>query len=193
MVNLYREEDFRGRSGSLTASAAADSLRIASKTVTGEFDIFLSHSVRDARIVVGIRDWLISQSLTVYVDWIDDPEMDRSVVSRATAARLRERMKHSRSLLYATSRAAKASRWMPWELGYFDGLKGSVRVSIMPLDSSRDDEFVGEEYLGLYKQVEKVRADGRLEPYVVRPLRTQAEPLLSFAKASGRFVDLVRP
>jgi hypothetical protein len=190
-MSLYTEDDFRSRAGSVTASAAADSLRIASKSATGEFDIFLSHSFRDARVILGIRDWLKSQNLRVYVDWIDDPEMDRSAVSRATAARLREQMLHSRSLLYATSRAAKTSRWMPWELGYFDGIKGSERVSIMPLESSSGNEFIGEEYLGLYKQIEQVRVDGRLRPYAVRPARKQAESLGSFGRAAGRYEDLV--
>lgn len=93
-MSLYTEDYFRDRAGSVTASAAADSLRTASKSATGNFDIFLSHSVRDARVILGVRDWLTSQNLRVYVDWIDDPEMDRSAVSRATAARLREQMRN---------------------------------------------------------------------------------------------------
>lgn len=191
-MSLYTEDDFRSRVRSVTASAAADSLRTASKSAAGEFDIFLSHSVRDARVILGIRDWLTSQNLRVYVDWIDDPEMDRAAVSRATGARLRKQMLNSRSLLYATSRAAKTSRWMPWELGYFDGLKSSERVSIMRLDSSSSDKFIGEEYLGLYKQIERLRAtDGRSQPYAVLPSRKKAEPLTSFGKATGRYVELV--
>ncbi len=190
-MSLYTEDEFRRRVGSVTASAAEGSLRTASKSAAGEFDIFLSHSVRDARVILGILDWLISQNLRVYVDWIDDPEMDRSAVSRATAARLREQMLHSRSLLYATSRSAKTSRWMPWELGYFDGLKGSEQVAVMRLDSSSSNEFIGEEYLGLYKQIERIRAVTGLEPYAIRPLRKQAESLRSFAQAAGRYENLV--
>lgn len=175
----------------MTASAAAGSLRTASKSATGAFDIFLSHSVRDARVILGVRDWLTSQDLRVYVDWIDDPELDRSAVSHATAARLRMQMVNSRSLIYATSRAAQQSRWMPWELGYFDGRKGNEQVAIMRLDSSSTDRFVGEEYLGLYKQIEKVRAGGNMEPYAVRPSRRQAESLRSFGQAAGRYEDLL--
>lgn len=37
---------------------------------------------------------------------------------------------------------------MPWELGYFDALKGSV--GILPVTSYPQSEFKGEEYLGLY-------------------------------------------
>jgi hypothetical protein len=190
-VTLYTEDFFRNRASSVTASAADMSLRTASKAASGEFDIFLSHSFRDAKVIYGIRDWLTAQSLRVYVDWIDDPELDRSAVSSATAARLREHMINSRSLIYATSRAAKTSRWMPWELGYFDGRKGSTRVSIMRLDSSSTNKFVGEEYLGLYKQIEHLRApDGRDRPYALTASRQNAEPLDSFAHALGRYVGV---
>lgn len=190
-MTLYTEDFFRNRVGSMTASAAETSLRTASKAATGDFDIFLSHSSRDAQLILGIRDWLISQNLRVYVDWIDDPELDRSFVSAATAARLREQMGNSRSLIYATSRAAKTSRWMPWELGYFDAAKGSPRVSIMRLDSSSSSKFVGEEYLGLYKQIEYLRApDGKNRPYALTTNRKKAELLDSFAHARGRYVDV---
>lgn len=43
---------------------------------------------------------------------------------------------------------------MPWELGYFDGRK-PVRVAILPLPSSSYSSFVGQEYLGLYPNVER--------------------------------------
>jgi hypothetical protein len=79
---------------------------------------------------------------------------------------------------------------MPWELGYFDGLKGSQRVSVMPLDSSSSADFAGEEYLGLYKQLEKVRSNGVLQPYVVLPSRRRAESLRSFGEAAGRYEEL---
>jgi hypothetical protein len=189
-MTLYTESYFRDRAGSVTAGAAANSLRTASKSATGNFDIFLSHSVRDARVILGVRDWLTSQGLRVYVDWIDDPEMDRAAVSPATAARLREQMQQSRSLIYATSRAAQKSRWMPWELGYFDALKGSVRVSVMPLDSSSSNDFIGEEYLGLYKQIEKVRTEVGPQPYALLPSRKKAESLRSFGEAAGRYEAL---
>lgn len=190
-MSLYTEDFFRNRVGGITASAAETSLRTASKSATGMFDIFLSHSFHDARVILGIREWLTSQNLQVYVDWIDDPELDRSAVSAATAARLREQMGNSRSLIYATSRAAKTSRWMPWELGYFDGSKGSSRVSIMRLESSSSNRFVGEEYLGLYKQIEQVSSGGKLQPYAVRPSGKRGESLRSFSQAAGRYEDLV--
>ena len=41
---------------------------------------------------------------------------------------------------------------MPWELGFFDGLKGSV--GIFPVTNNQEDAFKGEEYLNLYPYVD---------------------------------------
>ena len=47
---------------------------------------------------------------------------------------------------------------MPWELGYFDALKG--RVGILPLAKSTQDKFDGNEYLGLYPYVDVATIEG---------------------------------
>lgn len=94
---------------------------------------------------------------TVYVDWIDDHQLDRSHVSRATADRLRERMDHCRCLIYVDSEGADHSRWMPWELGYVDARHRS-RVAILPIQSQETSNFPvyrGQEYLSLYPYVDK--------------------------------------
>ena len=99
-----------------TASAAKAELKEAARTASGTFDVFLSHSVVDADVILGLSNMLERQGLKVYVDWIDDPELDRGSVTASTANRIRQRMdNNSRSLVYATSRAASWSRWMPWE------------------------------------------------------------------------------
>ena len=93
--------------------------------------------------------------LTVYVDWIEDAKLDRSKVTVATAALLRERMRTCSSLVYAHSANSSHSVWMPWELGYFDGFKPE-HVWILPLVANSDSEFRKQEYLGLYPSVEKL-------------------------------------
>lgn len=111
-------------------------------------DIFLSHSRLDSELILGVKIALESTGRSVYVDWIDDPQLDRSKVSPATAQALRKRMAQSSALFYVHSSNAVASRWMPWELGYFDGLKGNV--AILPVVESSSSRYRGEEYLGLY-------------------------------------------
>lgn len=120
------------------------------------YDIFLSHSFRDADLILGLKEYLESEfNLTVYVDWIEDSQLNRSSVNRETADLLRTRMRACRSLIYAVSSNSNESKWMPWELGYFDGHK-SGKVAIMPITHNSNDQFKGEEYLELYQYIEKV-------------------------------------
>lgn len=149
------------------------------------FDIFLSHSSADARLIQGAKALLEAQGQSVYIDWIDDPQLDRNQVTKATATVLRQRMKQCSSFLYATSANASGSRWMPWELGYFDGLRGE-RIGIFPLTSSSNSTFEGQEYLGLYPYFEKITDTNtkKPEPGFFRENHTYT-PLGSFVKGAS--------
>ncbi len=127
-------------------------LREAANTRETSFDVFLSHSVKDGDVILGVVAALKQQNLTVYVDWIVDPQMDRSRVTPETAERLRQRMRQSASLVYAHSDRSGSSKWMPWELGYFDGFRSAVAV--LPIAQTAEDSFVGQEYLGLYPYID---------------------------------------
>lgn len=131
------------------------SKKAASDTVA--YEVFLSHAFADAKIILGVKRIIESLGHTVYVDWIDDPQLDREVVDAKTAQLLRRRMSQSGCLLYATTQGAKSSRWMPWECGYFDGLKG--RTAILPLTDTPKNEYEGQEYLALYPYVQLAPRD----------------------------------
>jgi hypothetical protein len=137
-------------------ATASGVLRKAMESVTDyqTFDIFLSHAVADSELVLGVKELLERQGAEVYVDWANDPQLDRSRVNAETAALLRQRMKQSKSLLYLATDAASTSKWMPWELGFFDGFQPGG-VAIFPLLDNETDVFVGQEYLGLYPRVTK--------------------------------------
>ncbi len=126
------------------------------------FDIFLSHSIKDAELVDGARLELEDKGLKVYVDWIVDPQLDRSAVNAETAAALRERMLQCDSLVYVHTENSPQSKWMPWELGFFDGAKG-CRVSVMPVLKNERDSFKGQEYLGIYPTVDFTEAESGKE------------------------------
>jgi hypothetical protein len=131
-------------------SIILDSVRAFSETKT--YDIFLSHSVRDAELILGMKATFEALKYSVYVDWIEDPQLDRSKVSSTTADKLRKRMDTSKSLFYVTTQNAESSRWMPWECGYFDGKKG--KSAIVPIvNYSYDNNYKGQEYLGLYPYI----------------------------------------
>jgi hypothetical protein len=136
---------------SLTKSAAAILTEEASTSLQ-QFDIFLSHSIRDAELVLGAARLLKSTGKTVYVDWIVDPKLDRTKVNTETANVLRERMKQCKAFFYLYTKNATASRWMPWELGHFDGYNGNV--AILPVLLQSESTFKGEEFLGLYPYVD---------------------------------------
>lgn len=133
---------------------------------TDRFDIFLSHSSKDADLVRGVKLILEGLGFTVYVDWATDPQLDRANVTKATAALLRKRMGQCNSLLFAATENAPSSKWMPWELGYFDGLKLG-NVAVMPLTDRPDETFRGQEYLGLYPIMRKgLRVDRKNEIFI---------------------------
>ncbi len=113
-----------------------------------EYDIFLSHSYKDKKLVEALYLELNSRSYKVYVDWICNTNLDRNLINRETAQVIRENIKKSKCLIYATSDSAKVSRWMPWECGYMDGFSGYV--AILPITNRIDDAFKGEEFLSLY-------------------------------------------
>lgn len=120
-----------------------------------QYDIFLSHCREDAEVIGGAKIILEKEGVSVYVDWIEDPQLHRAHVTSKTAAMLRSRMRACKSMLFATSEASPNSKWMPWELGYFDGLKQG-QIAVLPLLEDWEGTFTGQEYLGLYPVVERL-------------------------------------
>lgn len=172
-MTYFRLAEVRANAGvSVTASAFTRLKDMAPLSITTQrFDVFLSHAIDDAVEVLGVKRLLEAAGQSVYVDWMEDPQLDRSRVTTGTADLLRRRMKQCKTLIYLHSSAATRSVWMPWELGHFDGRAG--QIWIMPLVQSQDAEFKGTEYLGLYPTVERdpmlrpaVRFEGRLRPLV---------------------------
>lgn len=130
-----------------------------SVSASKKFDIFLSHSYEDRDAVQGLVDVLTGEfRLSVYVDWIVDPNLNRARVNRETAEVLRNRLKHCRCLWYVTSIDAEHSRWMPWETGLADGDTG--KVAICPLVEGEIYDFHGLEYLSLYPYVDIAKGVG---------------------------------
>lgn len=118
------------------------------------FDIFLSHAFEDARDILTLHDALTMIGYEVFVDWIVDPETNRAEVTKDTADGLREVMRRSKCLLFVVSSNSSESKWMPWELGYSDGLHG--KVAVLPITEKETDMetyTADQEYLRLYPYV----------------------------------------
>lgn len=121
------------------------------------YEFFLSHSYRDAEIIYGLYRILSVIGHNTYVDWIEDPN-DRSKTTPEIAERLRIRMNACKHLILIGTEYSRDSKWIPWELGYFDGSRRNS-VSILPIFETPDIEnrydLKEQEYLGLYPQIVK--------------------------------------
>jgi hypothetical protein len=75
---------------------------------------------------------------------------------------------------------------MPWELGYFDGLRQG-RIAILPLVATEGAAFRGQEYLGLYpKVVERLpTSSGGSQVFVTKGAGTRTFMELSAFKAGS--------
>lgn len=142
--------EYRRRTMSSRTFSAREILNegVQTSDSTQTFDIFLSHSSSDNQLTAGLKLILEDLGFSVYVDWTD-PALNPQNVTPQTAAILRDRMSHCKSLLYAFSDNSTDSHWMPWELGYFDGLRNSM-VAVLPISSVNSKTIEGSEYVGLY-------------------------------------------
>ena len=165
---FLRESDVRARArqrAAVQGVSVAEALGRAARQRLARYDIFLSQTVRDAEIVLGVYDVLTSAGHKVFCDWIEAPEADRSQVTPANAAFVRATMGVSDTLLFLDTEGAAQSLWMCWELGWFDAAKGTV--GILPVLGEGERYYRGREFLGLYPYVE-LDESGRLK--VVRPV-----------------------
>ncbi|MOA50153.1 hypothetical protein D3C78_1731370 [compost metagenome] len=85
-------------------------------------------------------------------------------------------------MMYIATGNSSSSKWMPWELGFFDGHKPG-RVAILPLLDSENQNFLGQEYLGLYPVVTK-HMQNQVMHYFVENRGNQWSHLRSFARGS---------
>lgn len=164
MAYLTRDEVKQASRSRLQKSYSSSATQILRESVRASanedsFDVFLSHASEDSEIVLGVREILVGLGLKVYIDWIDDPQLDRGNVTAENADMLRRRMKQSKSLIFLTTKSSVSSKWMPWELGYFDGMKSGF-IGILPVIDYAGGSFSGQEYIGLYPLVEKLPLTG---------------------------------
>ncbi len=129
--------------------------KMAKQASVSSYDIFLSHAFSDKDLILGIALTLEDLGYSVYLDWRNDPDLDRNSVTPATAQKLRERMRSSNCLFFATERSSN-SKWMPWELGYKDG--HNTHSAILPLREGESNSFTGQEYLGIYPYVNQAKS-----------------------------------
>ena len=120
------------------------------------YDVFISYSYNDKFFVKKIVSLLEECGYSVYIDY-DDLRLDRKSVNEKTARRLVEKMKKCKGLLYIFSPNSKKSKWCPWEVGVFSGIK-DFKCANLPLVEQNGDEFKNQEYLELYPYVDYAKS-----------------------------------
>ena len=119
-------------------------------SVQARVTIFLSHSHLDRTLVRGIVRYFETLGIAIYVDW-NDSDMPE-VTSRATATKVKQRIKACSLFMVLATRNALNSKWVPWEVGIADQIKGESNVSVIAvLDPS--GRFEGAEYMQLYQLI----------------------------------------
>lgn len=165
-MKIYNGVYLRNLSRGKSTFMSSQILNESKKTHTS-FDIFLSHSYLDKEIIEGIYIELLNLGYSVYVDWIIDPKLDRSNVTKESASLIRRRLQSSKTLLLAISTNASISKWMPWELGYVDGNTNKCAILPISLGEHAPTSYTGVEYLKLYPFVKKVPTLGAGEKLFV--------------------------
>ena len=127
-------------------------------TKKANYDLFLSHSYLDKDLVLTLVQLFTNAGYYVYVDWIDDVQLDRNNVTVATAKFIKSRIKQCKGLSYISTSNIVSSKWCPWELGIADGLH-SGKACILPV-LNQGDSYNGQEYLKLYPYIEYARRFG---------------------------------
>ena len=142
----------------------SDPLRenLSRKSLTSKNTVFLSHSHQDADIIRPVINFLLTLGVEVYVDWLDD-SMPKTTSSE-TASRLKDKIRESDRFLVLLSEKSVESKWVPWELGYADGVKQIKDIAILPVrrgDSTSDSTFNGLEYMTLYPVIKEGFRDSK--------------------------------
>jgi len=132
-----------------------------------DYDIFLSHAAADKREADEVRA-ILMKKFRVYCDRYDDPKLDRSHVNADTANTLKERMRQCNAMVYVATRNAPVSQWMPWELGFFDGVRGKILV--YPVDEAALKAARNQEYLSLFKILQPGRLAQQMERELHDPM-----------------------
>lgn len=127
----------------------------------GHFDVFLSHAADDEALVDQLHDEMEGLGLEVYVDRFDDKLPSRKNVNKSTADKLRKRMCNCRMLVLAVTPYSAKSRWIPWELGFFDGTAGEIFV--LPLTEGVREAGPEIAFLNLYRWIDLATAAKTLD------------------------------
>lgn len=127
------------------------------KRTIQSYDVFISYSYNDKYYAKKIVDLLEASGYSVYIDY-EDLRLDRNNVDEKTAKLIIDEMKKCKGLLYIYSPNSQNSKWCPWEVGVFSGIKDFKCVNL-PLVDKEGDNFKNQEYLELYPYINYAKGE----------------------------------
>jgi len=147
----YVTESFlRSKAVDIFLESRASKMMQKTASLSSAKKIFLSHSHQDKELAKGLKNYLSSLGIDLYIDWLDSSMPPNT--NRETADKIKSKIGRSDHVLVLATNSAVKSRWVPWEIGVADIKKSPSGVSILPVvDSS--GKFEGNEYLQLYNRV----------------------------------------
>jgi hypothetical protein len=142
----------RGFSITNESVASVQAKAAATDAASAQTTIFLSHSSKDRDLIKPAIAFLRSYGVIVYVDWMDEGMPD--VISGETAKRIKGKIREQKKFMVLVTENSKDSRWVPWELGFADPVKGMEHIAILPV--SDNGSFAQNEYMKIYPKIQLV-------------------------------------
>lgn len=151
LTKNFLEQEAKERNIGFTYEHKMD-VKVFGYSIKENYDLFLSHSFLDRILIETLIEIFKDAGYSVYVDWNNDPNLDRDNVNAKTANVIKDRIKNCKGLSYIATDNIVNSKWCPWELGLGDGMLNG-NVCILPILGT-SMEFKGTEYVGLYPYLE---------------------------------------
>lgn len=125
-----------------------------SSTSRKDRDVFLSHSTKDIKLLPNIIEFIESNGASVYIDKTD--EQMPSTTSPETGKILQDAIKSTKRFILFVTSNSQYSKWIPWELGIGDAMKGKSNIALLPAEEEASfsiPRWPEQEYLGLYQRI----------------------------------------
>lgn len=104
------------------------------------FDVFISHSSKDASAVRRIMQALNKQGLVCYCDWTSDNDfLKRNLVSEYTREVLKKRMIQSIQFLLVRSENSDASEWVSFEMKFYSENVNKMKMHVIDIGTEDID------------------------------------------------------
>jgi hypothetical protein len=156
----------------------AEYLREATISPDGK-DVFLSHSSKDHEFVPAVIALFREHGATVYVDDLD-ARLPRPPTA-ASAVHLKGQIAKARRLVVLATPNSHESRWIPWELGLGDGMRGIPPNAVFPVTLAGEvAAWTTAEYFAVYPKIARIDLQWR----VVDPRGSNTWPLSQWVKGT---------